>query len=59
MNDDTVGALLNCFAPVSVGRAQTPILQCAVASFSALVLLDCAHDMDRKFVINELLYYLL
>jgi len=59
MNDDTVGSLLKCFAPVSVGRVQAPILQCAAASFSALVLLDRAHDMDHKSVINELLYYLL
>jgi len=26
VNDDTVGALLKCFAPISVGRVQTPIL---------------------------------
>jgi len=50
--------LLKCFAPLSVGRVQTPTLQCSTACltiFCALVLYDCACDMDHESVIKTVI----
>jgi len=35
-----IGALLKCFAPISAGRVQKPILLCAIAN-NFFVLLCC------------------
>jgi len=53
---------VKCFAPLSVGRVQTPILQCVavwLTIFWALVLYDCACDIDHESVIKLLLLLLL
>ena len=48
-SDVIVGELLKCFAPLSVDCVLTPALQYSVTNhFCALVLFDCACDMDRE-----------
>ena len=55
MNNDTVGALLKCFAPISVGLVQTPVLCAMTNRFCALALSVCACDMDHDTVVNDYL----
>jgi len=60
VNDTVVGALLvYCFALISVGCVQTPILQCVMADHvCALMLYDCVCNKYGR-VCNKKLYYFL
>jgi len=45
-DDVIIGALLTCFAPLSVDCVLTPILECAMANhFCALMLFTCDTDL--------------
>jgi len=59
VNDFTVGALLKCFAPISVVACKHLFCNALwLTIFCALVFSDCACDMDHESAINELLLLL-